>query len=195
MYPTIILELIEDLKKLPGIGEKTAERLALHITNWQDEDLKKFGTHLIELKDKISFCSICGLLTDDHICKICKDHQKDSTQIMVVSDSKDVFAIEKTGTFNGRYHVLNGLIDFSKGIEPKDLNFDKLTQRIQDIKEIIIATNSNVEGELTAQYIKSLYKDQNLMISRLGYGLPVGADLKYADQLTLTKAVENRQKY
>src|SRR5690554_7341404 len=114
---------------------------------------------------------------------------------MVVSDSKDVFAIEKTKTFQGNYHVLNGLIDFSKGIEPKDLNFDKLTQRVKGIKEIIIATNSNVEGELTAQYIKSLYQDLGIQISRLGYGLPVGADLKYADQLTLTKAVENRQKY
>lgn len=195
MYPTIILELIDDLKKLPGIGEKTAERLALHLTNWDSEDLKHFGTHLIELKTKISFCDICGLLTDDHICSICKDETKDKTQIMVVSDSKDVFAIEKTKTFHGNYHVLNGLIDFSKGIEPKDLNFDKLTNRVKDIKEIIIATNSNVEGELTAQYIKSLYKDLDLTISRLGYGLPVGADLKYADQLTLTKAVENRQKY
>ena len=195
MYPEIILSLIEDLKKLPGIGEKTAERLALNLTNWDDEDLKKFGSHLTDLKDKITFCSICGLLTDDHICNICKDNSKDKTNIMVVADSKDVFAIEKTNIFNGTYHVLNGLIDFSKGIEPKDLNFDKLSNRLTDVTELIIATNSNVEGELTAQYIKSLYKDLDITISRLGYGLPVGADLKYADQLTLTKAVENRQKY
>lgn len=195
MYPTIILEIIEDLKRLPGIGEKTAERLALHLTGWDDQTIKTFGQHLIELKDKITFCQTCGLLTDQPVCQICKDSQRDASIIMVVADSKDVFSIDKTKIFNGKYHVLQGLIDFSKGIEPKDLNFNALTSRLEGVKEIIIATNSNVEGELTAQYIKTLYKDTNIIISRLGYGLPVGADLKYADQLTLTKAVENRQKY
>lgn len=195
MYPKIILDLINDLKKLPGIGEKTAERLALQLTNWDNQDLSTFGNNLIELKSKIKTCTVCGLLTDDLVCEICKDKLRDQETLMIVSDSKDVYSIEKTMMYHGKYHVLNGLIDFSKGIEPKDLNFLTLTQRLNEIKEIIIATNGTVEGELTAQYIKSLYQAHNLTISRLGYGLPVGADLKYADQLTLIKAVENRQKY
>ncbi|WP_025724960.1 recombination mediator RecR [Acholeplasma granularum] len=195
MYPKIILDLIEDLKRLPGIGEKTAERLALHLITWDNQDLNHFGNNLINLKDKIKYCQTCGLLTDHDICQICQDETRTNDQIMVVSDSKDVFSIEKTNTFHGKYHILGGLIDFSKGIEPKDLNFDQLKLRIKDNIEIIIATNSTVEGELTAQYIKSLYKDDNIIVSRLGYGLPVGADLKYADELTLIKAVENRQKY
>ncbi len=195
MYPKIILDLINDLKKLPGIGEKTAERLALHLTNWEDIDLETFGKNLLQLKSKIKTCDRCGLLTDDTLCEICKNQQRDLNTLMIVSDSKDVYSIEKTGMYHGMYHVLNGLIDFSKGIEPKDLNFSTLKDRLKEIKEIIIATNGTVEGELTAQYIKSLYQAHNLTISRLGYGLPVGADLKYADQLTLIKAVENRQKY
>ncbi|CDR31523.1 Recombination protein RecR [Acholeplasma oculi] len=195
MYPKIILDLILDLKKLPGIGEKSAERLALYLTQLEQDELELFGSHLKDLKTSIKYCKTCGLLTDDETCDICKNHNRSDETIMVLSDSKDVFAIEKTQTFFGKYHVLNGLIDFSRGIEPKDLNIDALAIRIKDTKEIIIATNSTVEGELTAQYIKTLLSREGLTISRLGYGLPVGADLKYADQLTLIKAVENRQKY
>lgn len=195
MYPKVILDLVEDLKKLPGVGEKTAERLALQLTTWEDEDLQTFGTHLSELKSKIKVCQTCGLLTDHDLCDICKNENRDHQTIMVVADSKDVYAIERTQNFFGKYHVLNGLIDFSKGIEPKDLNIESLGNRIKDAKEIIIATNGTVEGELTAQYLKTLFKTDELTITRLGYGLPVGAELKYADQLTLIKAVENRQKY
>ena len=195
MYPKVILDLVEDLKKLPGVGEKTAERLALQLTTWDDEDLHQFGTHLIELKSKIKHCTVCGLLTDTETCEICSNSQRDDKTIMVVSDSKDVYALERTQNYFGKYHVLNGLIDFSKGIEPKDLNIDSLGKRISNISEIIIATNGTVEGELTAQYLKTLFKTDGLTITRLGYGLPVGAELKYADQLTLIKAVENRQKY
>ncbi|MBN3491028.1 recombination protein RecR [Acholeplasma equirhinis] len=195
MYPAIIEKLIQDFKKLPGIGEKTAERLVLTITNWNDDDLKAFGSHLSDLKSSIKFCKTCGLLTDMDTCAICQNENRDQKTIMVVADSKDVFAIEQTNTFFGTYHVLHGLVDFSKGIEPKDLNIDALTSRIEKSNELIIATNGTVEGELTAQYLKSLYKEKKVNITRLGYGLPVGAELKYADQLTLIKAVENRQKY
>ncbi len=195
MYPTIISDLIEDLKKLPGIGAKTAERLALSLINWTKDDLQAFGHHLSHLKEGIKYCSTCGVITDQDVCHICKNQERNHDLMIVVADSKDVFALEKMGTFNGVYHVLNGLIDFSRGIEPKDLNVDSLVTRANQTKEIVIATNSTVEGELTAQYLKSLLKISPVLITRLGYGLPVGADLKYADELTLSKAIETRQKY
>ncbi len=195
MYPKIILDLIDDLKRLPGIGQKTAERLAIELISWNDDLLINFSDHLKNLKQNIRYCTICGLLTDKEVCNICSDPKRNNETIMVVSDSKDVFSFEKTSTYNGKYHVLGGLIDLSKGIEPNDLNFNSLLKRANDVKELIIATSATVEGELTAQYINSIIKSPNITISRLGYGLPVGADLKYADQLTLIKAIENRKKY
>lgn len=195
MYPTIISDLIEDLKKLPGIGAKTAERLALSLIGWTKDDLQAFGQHLIHLKEGIKYCSTCGVITDQDVCHICKNSERNHDLMIVVADSKDVFTLEKMGTFHGVYHVLNGLVDFSRGIEPKDLNIDSLVSRAALTKEIVIATNSTVEGELTAQYLKSLLKSTSVLITRLGYGLPVGADLKYADELTLSKAIETRQKY
>lgn len=195
MYPKIILDLIDDLKRLPGIGQKTAERLAIELISWKDDLLINFSDHLKNLKQNIRYCTICGLLTDKEVCNICSDPKRNNETIMVVSDSKDVFSFEKTSTYNGKYHVLGGLIDLSKGIEPNDLNFNSLLKRANDVKELIIATSATVEGELTAQYINSIIKSPNITTSRLGYGLPVGADLKYADQLTLIKAIENRKKY
>lgn len=195
MYPKILSDLIEDLKKLPGIGAKTAERLALSLINWNDEDLQLFGNHLIELKKHIKTCKVCGMITDSDTCAICKDALRNRDMIVVVADSKDVFTLEKMGTYQGLYHVLNGLVDFSRGVEPKDLNIESLLERAAHTKEIVSATNSTVEGELTAQYLKSLLSNTGVLVTRLGYGLPVGADLKYADELTLSKAIENRQKY
>ncbi|HEY8405778.1 MAG TPA: recombination mediator RecR [Acholeplasma sp.] len=195
MYPKILSDLIEDLKKLPGIGAKTAERLALSLINWNDEDLQLFGNHLIELKKHIKTCKVCGMITDSDTCAICKDALRNRDMIVVVADSKDVFTLEKMGTYQGLYHVLNGLVDFSRGVEPKDLNIESLLERAAHTKEIVLATNSTVEGELTAQYLKSLLSNTGVLVTRLGYGLPVGADLKYADELTLSKAIENRQKY
>jgi recombination protein RecR len=196
MYPTILRKIIEDLMKLPSIGEKTAERLALHlVTQWENEDLIQFSEHLKILKLEIHPCPICHMLTDQETCAICQDHTRDEDTLMVVSDAKDVFAMEKMKTYHGKYHVLGGLIDFSRGITDKDLSVDLLSSRLSKIKEMIIATNGTVEGEMTAKYLKSLFDQPNLMITRLAYGLPVGADLKYADELTLSKAVENRQKY
>lgn len=196
MYPIILRKIIEDLMKLPGIGEKTAERLALHlVTQWEDDDLIQFSDHLKTLKIEIHPCPICHMLTDQQTCIICQDHTRDDDTLMVVADAKDVFAMEKMKTYHGKYHVLGGLIDFSRGITDKDLSIDLLSSRLEKTKEMIIATNGTVEGEMTAKYLKSLFDQPNLMITRLAYGLPVGADLKYADELTLSKAVENRQKY
>lgn len=196
MYPTILQKIIEDLIKLPGIGEKTAERLALHlVTQWEDDDLIQFSDHLKILKQDIHPCPICHMLTDQATCVICQDQRRDEKTLMVVADAKDVFAMEKMKTYHGIYHVLGGLIDFSRGITDKDLSIESLASRLPKIKEMIIATNGTVEGEMTAKYLKTLFDQPDLMITRLAYGLPVGADLKYADELTLSKAVENRLKY
>ncbi|MDY0075190.1 MAG: recombination mediator RecR [Acholeplasmataceae bacterium] len=196
MYPTILRKMIEDFEKLPGIGEKTAERLALHlITQMDQNDLIQFSDHLKRLKTEIKYCPICHMITDQDICSICKDEHRDHSILMVVSDAKDVFQIEKMKTYRGMYHVLGGLIDFSRGITDKDLTIDSLADRIKTFSEMIIATNSTVEGEMTAKYLKSLFESETLSITRLAYGLPVGTDLKYADELTLSKAVENRQKF
>lgn len=196
MYPTILKKIIEDFERLPGIGEKTAERLALHlITQMDNEDIISFSDHLRRLKEEIKYCSICHMLTDHDICEICADSTRDHETLMVVADAKDVFIMEKMKTYHGVYHVLGGLVDFSRGVTDKDLNIDTLDKRMKSIKEMIIATNGTVEGEMTAKYLKTLFNDQQVSITRLASGLPVGAELKYADELTLSKAVENRQKY
>ncbi len=196
MYPTILKKIIEDFQRLPGIGEKTAERLALHlITQMDNEDIISFSDHLKRLKEEIKYCSVCHMITDHDVCEICSDPNRDHETLMVVADAKDVFIMEKMKTYHGVYHVLGGLVDFSRGITDKDLNIDTLDKRMKSIKEMIIATNGTVEGEMTAKYLKSLFLDQNVAITRLASGLPVGAELKYADELTLSKAVENRQKY
>ncbi len=195
MYPNMLKKIIEDFQKLPGIGEKTAERLALHlVTQVEQEDLMAFSDHLKNLKNEIKFCSKCHMITDKDICDVCSDQHREKSQLMVVADAKDVFMMEKMRTYHGLYHVLGGLVDFSRGITDKDLNIMTLTDRIKDSQELIIATNGTVEGEMTAKYLKSLYAE-HITVTRLAYGLPVGADLKYADELTLSKAVENRQKY
>ena len=196
MYPTILKKIIEDFERLPGIGEKTAERLALHlITQMDNEDILSFSDHLKRLKEEIKYCSVCHMLTDHDICEICSDPTRDHETLMVVADAKDVFIMEKMKTYHGVYHVLGGLVYFSRGVTDKDLNIDTLDKRMKSIKEMIIATNGTVEGEMTAKYLKTLFNDQQVSITRLASGLPVGAELKYADELTLSKAVENRQKY
>jgi len=196
MYPKSLRLVIEDLQKLPGIGEKTAERLALHmITELDNDTVIDFSNHLKILKEDIKTCTKCHMLTDHDVCDICKDQTRDQKTMMIVADAKDVFVMEKMATYHGLYHVLGGLIDFSRGITDKDLNIDTLEERIKHVDEIIIATNGTVEGEMTAKFIKQLFSDDHLIITRLASGLPVGADLKYADELTLAKAVQNRMKY
>ena len=195
MYPSILKKIIEDFQKLPGIGEKTAERLALHlITQSEDDDLISFSEHLMRLKKDIKFCRTCHMITDQDECDICQNKTRDQKILMVVADAKDVFVMEKMNTYHGLYHVLGGLVDFSRGITDKDLNIDSLNARVKNFDELIIATSGTVEGEMTAKFLKSLFGEQ-IVVTRLAYGLPVGADLKYADELTLSKAVENRQKY
>ncbi|MFA6800784.1 MAG: recombination mediator RecR [Acholeplasmataceae bacterium] len=196
MYPKSLLYVIEDLQKLPGIGEKTAERLALHMVSELDETaVLDFSEHLKIMKSDIKTCRKCHMLTDHDVCDICNDSTRDQETIMVVADAKDVFIMEKMATYHGLYHVLGGLVDFSRGITDKDLNIDTLEERVKHVKELIIATNGTVEGEMTAKFLKQLFNQDNLIISRLASGLPVGADLKYADELTLAKAVANRMKY
>lgn len=196
MYPDILKKVIEDFQKLPGIGEKTAERLALFVaTNLEHEDVLNFSEDLIKLKKELRACKVSHVLTDQEISPIIMDPTREQDVLMVVSDSKDVFMMEKMGTYRGQYHVLGGLIDFSKGVTDKDLTIDSLSLRIKNFKEMIIATNSTVEGEMTAKFLKQLYQSEPVTITRLAYGLPVGTDLKYADMLTLSKAVENRKPF
>ncbi|HHT98736.1 MAG TPA: recombination protein RecR [Acholeplasma sp.] len=196
MYPDILKKVIEDFQKLPGIGEKTAERLAVFVaTNLEHEDVLNFSEDLIKLKKELRACKVSHVLTDQEISPIIMDPTREQDVLMVVSDSKDVFMMEKMGTYRGQYHVLGGLIDFSKGITDKDLTIDSLSLRIKNFKEMIIATNSTVEGEMTAKFLKQLYQSEPLTITRLAYGLPVGTDFKYADMLTLSKAVENRKPF
>jgi recombination protein RecR len=196
MIPKILQKVMDDFQRLPGIGEKTAERLALFlVTDMDDDQLDTFSDHLKRLKSEIKTCPVCHMLTDHDLCDICADESRDQSQIMVVADAKDVFILEKMNSYRGVYHVLGGLIDFSRGITDKELNIDSLSERMKHAHEMIIATNGTVEGEMTAKFLKSLYENDTLKITRLASGLPVGADLKYADELTLSKAVENRMKY
>jgi recombination protein RecR len=196
MIPSILKKLMDDFQMLPGIGEKTAERLALFLATQTDDDaIIRFSEDLKALKTSLKTCSICNAISDTDPCPVCADQTRDRKTVMVVQEAKDVFALEKMGTYNGLYHVLGGVIDFSRGITDEDLSVDLLAKRTGSVDEMIIATSGTVEGETTAKYLKSLFEDSGVAITRLAYGLPVGTDLKYADILTLAKAVENRKKY
>jgi recombination protein RecR len=195
MYPKSLNQLIEDFNKLPGIGLKTAERLAIFVVTQMDsEHVRAFSNHLDEALETLMECKQCHMLSDEALCSICKDTSREKT-IMVVADVKDVISLEHMKTYRGYYHVLGGVIDFSRGITDKSLHIDTLKSRLNMYDEIIIATNSTVEGELTAQYIKALFSDEKIELSRLAYGLPFGTDFKYADAKTLSIAVENRKKF
>ena len=190
-YPDEINGLIESLSKYQGVGAKTAERLAINtITKWSNEDIDSFISALKEVKT-LKRCKCCGNITKNDICDICAT--RDNSKIMVLEDVKDLFAIEKAEAYDGVYHVLDGVINYQAGITPNDINLESLFLRAKDAKEIIIATNPSVEGEITAQYIKEMLKDYDCNISRIAYGLPVGGQLEYTDALTLTKALEGRR--
>ena len=188
--------LEEGLAKLPGVGKKSAERMAYSMLNFSDEDLKEISESISELKANIRFCKTCGMISEDDECEICKDQSRDESILMVVSYPKDVFSIEKSGTYNGKYHVLNGEISLSKGIHIENLNLASLYERLSanKIEEVILATNPTVDGETTALYIAKNIEKYNVKVTRLAYGLQMGGNLEYVDPLTLSKALEGRHK-
>ena len=194
MYPESIKCLIESFKYLPGIGEKTAERLAFSVLGLDDEQVELFSESLVDVKSKIHKCSKCNTLTEDNLCYICSDETRDSKILCVVDDCKSVFLFERLGMFNGKYHVLDGLISPLDGINPEDIGLDKLFDRINDEKfeEIIFAFKPSIEGETTTLYIKRVLEGLNIKISRLASGVPIGADIEYVDGLTLEKALNDR---
>lgn len=195
IFPESLNNLIEEFQKLPTIGRKSAERLAMNIVERNQEDIEDFSKALIEVKQKIHKCKICGNLTEHDVCDICKDITREDDYICVVEDVKDLIAIEKSGAFHGKYHVLGGLISPSDNIGPDELNIDKLIRRIdeENIKEIMLAISSTIEGETTTLFLSSLLADKNLRISKIAQGIPVGSNLEYFDQLTLERAIEDRR--
>lgn len=195
LFPESIVNVINSFKKIPGVGEKSAERYALSIIDLNDEDINKFSSSLIEAKNKIRKCSICGHLTDQDVCYICNDENRKDNLICVVEDYKSVFMFEKSGTYKGKYHVLNGLISPIDGIYPEDINLNPLIDRIKDLEdaEIIIALKPSVEGETTTLYIKKIFENKNVKVSRLSYGIPMGVELDYLDSITLDRALLDRK--
>ena len=187
--------LTEQLAKLPGIGGKTAQRLAFHILSMEEKEARALADSIIEAKQKMTYCSVCGNLTDTDPCVICSDPSRDRSVICVVETPKDVVAMEKIKEYNGLYHVLHGAISPMEGIGPEDINLKQLIVRLQneDVRELILATNPNIEGEATAMYIARLIKPSGIRVSRIAHGIPVGGDLEYADEVTLLKAMEGRR--
>ncbi|MGE7112879.1 recombination mediator RecR [Lysinibacillus sp. NPDC047702] len=194
-YPEPISKLIDSFMKLPGIGPKTAARLAFFVLTMKEDDVLSFSKSLIDAKRNLSYCSVCGNITDVDPCHICTDKQRDHSIICVVQDTKDVIAMEKMRDYNGMYHVLQGAISPMDGIGPEDINVASLLVRLQDetVQELILATNSTIEGEATAMYISRLVKPSGIRTTRIAHGLPVGGDLEYADEVTLSKAMEGRR--
>jgi recombination protein RecR len=197
MYEGIIQDLINELGRLPGVGPKSAQRIAFHIIQSDRVDVSRLAEVLKTVKERVKFCTTCGNISEEELCKICRDPRRDNTSICVVEESKDVIAIEKTREFKGKYHVLGGAISPIDGIGPENLRIRELMQRLAEteIAEVIIATDPNLEGEATATYLTRLIKPLGVKVSRLASGLPVGGDLEYADEVTLGRAFEGRRSY
>ncbi len=190
---TPLSNLIEQFERLPGIGRKTAQRLAYYVLNLTKEEAKEFSAAITDAHEKIHYCKVCCNLTDKELCPICTSKTRDKSIICVVEDPRDVIAFEKTQEFKAMYHVLHGTISPLSGIGPDQIYIKELIKRInEDVKEVIMATNPTVEGEATAMYISKLLKPFNIKVTRLAYGIPVGGDLEYADEITLTRAIEGR---
>ena len=188
--------LQEQLSKLPGVGKKSAERMAYALLDFPDDELKDIAKAISSLKEKIHFCPICGMISDIDGCYICDDSTRDQSTLMVVSFPKDVMSLEKSGAYNGLYHVLNGEISLSKGLDVSNLNLESLFKRLDDgnIKEIILATNPTIDGETTSGYLNKVLEKYEIKVTRLAYGLQMGGNLDYVDPLTLSKALEGRHK-
>jgi recombination protein RecR len=197
MYEGIIQDLIDELGRLPGVGPKSAQRIAFHIIQSDRVDVTRLAEILKTVKERVKFCTTCGNISEEELCRICKDPRRDNSSICVVEESKDVLAIEKTREFKGKYHVLGGAISPIDGIGPENLRIKELMTRLAQtqINEVIIATDPNLEGEATATYLTRLIKPLGVKVSRLASGLPVGGDLEYADEITLGRAFEGRISY
>jgi recombination protein RecR len=197
MYEGIIQDLIDELGRLPGVGPKSAQRIAFHIIQSDRVDVSRLAEVLKSVKERVKFCTTCGNISEEELCRICKDPRRDNNSICVVEESKDVLAIEKTREFKGKYHVLGGAISPIDGIGPENLRIKELMTRLAQtqINEVIIATDPNLEGEATATYLTRLIKPTGVKVSRLASGLPVGGDLEYADEITLGRAFEGRRSY
>lgn len=192
-YSKQIVKLIEELSSLPGIGTKSAQRLAFHILNMPIEQVESLSNAIIHAKSSVKYCKFCYTLTDEEICPICKDESRNHKMIMVVENTRDLAAYEKTGKFEGVYHVLHGAISPMLGIGPNDIKLKELMVRLEgDVDEVIVATNSSLEGETTAMYISKLIKPTGIKVTRIASGVPVGGDLEYIDEVTLLRALEGR---
>jgi recombination protein RecR len=196
MYEGAVLDLIDELGRLPGIGPKSAQRIAFHLLAAESPDVERLAATLLRVKNEVKFCSICGNVAEADVCRICNDARRDLTVICVVEEPKDVVAIERTREFRGRYHVLGGAISPIDGIGPDDLRIRELLGRLQDgtVTELILATDPNLEGEATATYLARMLKPMGLTVTRLASGLPVGGDLEYADEVTLGRAFSGRRR-
>lgn len=194
VYAKPLARLIDELRKLPGIGQKTAQRLAFFLIGESDESVRSLASAIVEAKDKISYCSKCFNLTDIDPCNICGDSARDKSLICVVEEPKDIIALEKTRSYKGMYHVLHGAIAPLEGIGPGELRVKELITRLtEQVQEVILATDPNVEGEATAMYLARLIKPLDIKVTRIAHGMPVGGDLEYVDEVTLTKALEGRR--
>ncbi|TVY10849.1 recombination mediator RecR [Paenibacillus cremeus] len=194
-YPEPLAKLIDSFSRLPGIGPKTAGRLAFHVLRMKEDDVIDFAKALVNVKRNLHYCSICCNITDTDPCRICQDKSRDGSIICVVQEPKDLVAMERTKEFNGYYHVLHGAISPMEGIGPDEIRIADLLKRLGDdkVQELILATNPNIEGEATAMYLSRLVRSFGLKVTRIAHGLPVGGDLEYADEVTLTKALEGRR--
>jgi recombination protein RecR len=195
MYEGVVQDLIDELGRLPGVGPKSAQRIAFHLLQAEEPDVRRLAEVLLEVKARVKFCTVCFNVSEDDLCRICSDPRRDQTVLCVVEEYKDVVAIERTREFKGRYHVLGGAISPIDGIGPEQLKVRELMMRLSDgtVTELILATDPNLEGEATATYLTRMLKDLDLTVTRLASGLPVGGDLEYADEVTLGRALAGRR--
>ena len=195
-YPTVLSDLINYFRKLPGIGEKSAERMALSLLELSSDDVDSFASLMVDCKSNLHPCEVCGHITDKDVCDICSDTHRNQSVICILEDYKSVFAFEKAGNYNGVYHVLNGLISPIDDVNPEDINISGLIDRVEKLEhpELIIALKSTIEGETTTLYLKKIFENKNVEISRLSYGIPMGAEIDYLDEITLDRALGDRKK-